>query len=142
MATETQTYTTIELLTPNGAEIRRASTAPARPARDDKIPLIDLTSLDGDLDARKRIAQHVRNAAQNTGFFYVQNHGIDHELIEDALTQAKAFFAQSPEQKELLSSKYIGFGFSYRGVSSSQINRTWSRDALPSSTLQAPDDYD
>jgi hypothetical protein len=99
MATETQTYTTIELLTPNGAEIRRASTAPARSPWDDKIPLIDLTSLDGDLDARKRIAQHVRNAAQNTGFFYVQNHGIDHELIEDALTQAKAFFAQSPEQK-------------------------------------------
>ncbi|KAL1653081.1 hypothetical protein SLS61_004327 [Didymella pomorum] len=119
-----------------------ACTQPAEAAPSVTCALKVGDALDGDLDARKRIAQHVRNAAQNTGFFYVQNHGIDHELIEDALTQAKAFFAQSPEQKELLSSKYIGFGVSYRGVSSSPINRTWSRDALPSSTLQAPDDYD
>ena len=130
MPTQTQTYTTIELLTPSGPEFRRVSTAPARPPRDDEIPLIDLTGLDGDLEARKRIAEHVRNAAENTGFFYVQNHGIDYELIEDALSQAKAFFAQSLEEKEVLSPEYIGFGVGYRGVSSSQINRTESRGAL------------
>lgn len=47
-----QTYIIIELLTPNGPEFRRVSTAPLRPPRDDEIPLVDLSSIDGDLDAR------------------------------------------------------------------------------------------
>lgn len=138
MATECQerfpvgeSFTTIELLTPKGPDFRRVSTAPARQPRDDEIPVIDLTGLDGDLEARNIIAEHVRKAAENTGFFYVQNYGIDEGLIEDALSQAKAFFAQPAEQKELLSPRNIGFGVGYRGVSSTQINRTESRGGSP-----------
>lgn len=125
--TESQTYTTIELLTPNGPDFRRVSTAPARPPRDDEIPLIDLSGIDGDLDARKHIAEHIRKAAENTGFFYVQNYGIDEALIERALSQAKAFFAQPLEKKEPLLPEHTGPGVGYRGVSSTQINRTESR---------------
>ncbi|KAF3041810.1 hypothetical protein E8E11_006892 [Didymella keratinophila] len=142
MATQAQNYATIELLTPNGAEFRRVSTAPARPPRDDEIPLIDLTDLDGDLEARKSIAECVRKAAENTGFFYVQNYGIDHALIEDALSQAKAFFAQSLEQKTLLSPEYIGFGVGYRGINSSQINRTESGDRKETLAIQYDARYD
>lgn len=124
---ETQTYTTIELLTPDGPEFRRVSTAPARPPRDDEIPIIDLRDIDGDLDARIHIAEHVRKAAENTGFFYVQNYGIDSSVVADALSQAKAFFVQPLEKKELLVPERIGPGVGYRGVGSSQINRTESR---------------
>jgi hypothetical protein len=56
MAIQTQEqYTTIELTAPNGSEFRRVSTASARPPQDGEIPLIDLTSLDGNLEARRRI---------------------------------------------------------------------------------------
>lgn len=47
-----QAYTIIELLTPSGPEFRRVSTAPVRPPRDDEIPLIDPSGINGDLDAR------------------------------------------------------------------------------------------
>lgn len=125
--TATQTYTTIELLTPNGPEFRRVSTAPARPPRADEIPLIDLSSIDGDTEARKKIAEDVRKAAENTGFFYIYNHGIAESLIQDALTEAEAFFAQPLDIKEKLLPKHTGPGVGYRGVSSTQINRTESR---------------
>lgn len=133
MATQIQErdYTTIELLTPYGPEFRRALKAPARPPRDDEIPIIDLAGLDGDLEAKKRIAERVQRAAENTGFFYVENHGIDQSLVDDALSQAKAFFAQSPEQKEQLLPKYPGLGVGYRGIRSTQINHAESRGASP-----------
>lgn len=124
-----QTYTTIELLTPSGAEYRRVSTAPARLPRADEIPLIDLGSIDGDIRDRKKIAEEVRKAAENTGFFYIHNHGIDESLIDNALTEAKAFFAQPLDMKRKLLPEHTGPGVGYRDVSSTQINRTESRGA-------------
>ncbi|KAH6612021.1 hypothetical protein C7974DRAFT_438206 [Boeremia exigua] len=140
--TAAQTYTTIELLTPNGPEFRRVSTAPARPPRSDEIPLIDLTNIDGNEEARERIAQEVRLAAENTGFFYVHNHGIDETLIQDALDQAKAFFAQPQSVKEKLLPEHTGPGVGYRGVSSTQINRTESRDRKETLAIQYDTRYD
>ncbi len=124
-----QTYTTIELLTPNGPEFRRVSTAPARPPRADEIPLIDLTNINDNIEARKKIAQEVRQAAENTGFFYIHNHGIDESLIQAALDETKAFFAQPLDMKEKLSRENTGPGMGYRAVNSTQINRTESRGA-------------
>lgn len=140
--TDAQTYTTIELLTPNGPEFRRVSTAPARPPRDEEIPLIDLGGIDGGLEAKTGIAEYVREAAENTGFFYIQNHGINESLIDEALRHAKAFFAQAPERKELLSPEYTGLGIGYRGVSSTQINRTESRGVFLITYVQARGDHD
>jgi isopenicillin N synthase-like dioxygenase len=129
--TTTQTYTTIELLTPHGPEYRRVSTAPARKPADDEIPVIDLSTLDGDLAARQTLAAKVRSAAENTGFFYVCNHGIPEEVIQGALERAQQFFAQSLEEKEKISPGAPGMdmamGSGYRGVSSTQINKTESK---------------
>ena len=95
MATETQTqersYTNIEMLTSNCPDLRRVSMTPDRPPRDDEIPLIELSGIEGDLETRKRIADCARKAAENTRFFCIQNYGIDHNLIEDALSQAEVF---------------------------------------------------
>ncbi|KAJ8111683.1 hypothetical protein OPT61_g5784 [Boeremia exigua] len=140
--TATQTYTTIELLTPNGPEFRRVSTAPARPPRADEIPLIDLTDIDGDAKARQQIAEEVRQAAENTGFFYIRNHGIDETLIQAALHQTKAFFAQPLDVKEKISSENTGPGMGYRAVNSTQINRTESRDRKETFAIQYDTRYD
>jgi isopenicillin N synthase-like dioxygenase len=116
-------YTQVELLTLSGPEFRRVSTAPPRQPTDDEIPIIDLASIDKDLEARKTIASKVRIAAENTGFFYIKNHGISEELIQKALSQAKAFFDQPIERKQLASSKSDG----WHGLGSSQINKTETR---------------
>jgi isopenicillin N synthase-like dioxygenase len=123
MATEVE-YTHIELLTLSGPDFRRVSTAPPRPPTDNEIPVIDLSSIDGDLEARKIIASKIRTAAENTGFFYIENHGIPEELIQRALSQAQAFFAQSDEAKELASSKRSAVSEGWHGLGTTQINKT------------------
>jgi isopenicillin N synthase-like dioxygenase len=85
----------------------------------------------GNLEARKAIAARVRTAAQNTGFFYIENHGIPEELIQDALAQAKAFFAQPLETKEKQNVKRASHADGWHGVGSSQINKTESRGEYP-----------
>ncbi|KAH8659884.1 hypothetical protein BX600DRAFT_414859 [Xylariales sp. PMI_506] len=125
----TVTYTEIELLTPKGPERRLVSTAPPRLPTADEIPLIDLTPINGDADARKQLAAKFKAAAENTGFFYIYNHGISDELIQSALTQAKSFFNQSLEEKEKIAyhksgEKLCGF----HGVGSTQINNKETRD--------------
>ncbi|KAF9693959.1 hypothetical protein EKO04_007884 [Ascochyta lentis] len=137
-----EAYTTIELLTPNGPEFRRVSTAPARQPRNEEIPLIDLGSINDDREVRKSIAEQVRKAAENTGFFYIYNHGIQDSLIQDALAQAKAFFEQRLEDKAKLLPEHTGPGVGYRGVSSTQINRTESRDRKETFAIQYDTRYD
>lgn len=126
MATTTE-YTQVELLTLHGPEFRRVSTAPPRLPTEDEIPIIDLSSIDDGVEARKAIASHVRSAAENTGFFYIKNHGISEELISRAHAVAQTFFGQTDEQKELVSHEKSGLADGYHGVGSTQINKTETR---------------
>ncbi|KAJ5382716.1 Oxoglutarate/iron-dependent dioxygenase [Penicillium concentricum] len=129
-------YTQVELLTLSGSEFRRVSTAPPRLPTEDEIPIIDLASIDRDLEARKIIASKVRVAAENTGFFYIKNHGISEELIQKALSQAKAFFDQPIEKKQLASSKTQKNADGWHGLGSSQINKTETRDRKETFSLR------
>ena len=100
------------------------STAPPRLPSDDEIPVIDLAGIDGDLDARTVLAGKIRAAAQNTGFFYVTNHGISEEMIASALTQAKAFFHQPQEEKEKVSNFKLMHMDGYHAVGTTQVNKS------------------
>lgn len=124
-------YTQVELLTLSGPEFRRVSTAPPRPPTEDEIPIIDLASVDKDLEARKSLASKVRAAAESTGFFYIKNHGISEELIENALSQAKAFFDQPIEKKQLASSKIQKNADGWHGLGTTQVNKTETRGNHP-----------
>lgn len=125
-------YTHVELLTLNGPEYRRVSTAPPRPPSDDEIPVIDLVGIDGDLDSRTVIAGKIRTAAQNTGFFYIKNHGISEDLIASALTQAKAFFHQPEEEKEKVSNFKLLHMDGYHAVGTTQVNKSETKGQTPS----------
>ncbi|KAJ5736318.1 uncharacterized protein N7483_001443 [Penicillium malachiteum] len=124
-------YTQVELLTLDGPAFRRVSTAPPRPATDEEIPIIDLSTIDGDLKAKETIATEVKAAAENTGFFYIKNHGISEELIERALTNARTFFEQTDEQKDLVFHAKFKNSVGYHGVGSSQINIKETKGLLP-----------
>lgn len=77
---------------------RRADEAP-RDCDPSEVPIIDLSGIWGDFESRKALAVTVRKAAENTGFFYIKNHGIPREVIESAFTQTKRFFAQDEDKK-------------------------------------------
>jgi isopenicillin N synthase-like dioxygenase len=115
-------YTYVELRTLNGPEYRRVSTQPPRLPTENEIPIIDLSPIDGDLQSRKELASQIRKAAQSTGFFYVKNHGLPEDLIGDALSQIKRFFAQSDEEKEKVSYHKSEVAEGYHGVGSTQVN--------------------
>jgi hypothetical protein len=120
----TQTYTTVELNTGTGPVYRKVSTAPPRKPTADEIPIIDLSEIDGSLENRVAIAAKIRKAAENTGFFYVSNHGIEEELIQRSLEKFKTFMAQPLDQKKRASSDKSGMGIGYKGLKSTQINRS------------------
>jgi len=66
----------------------------------DEIPIIDLKDLKSQDPAdRRRIADEVRDACIQVGFFYVVNHGIPEHMTEGALEMAKNFFSLPIEAK-------------------------------------------
>lgn len=63
------------------------------------LPVLDL-SLSNDPDTKPAFLDSLRNALLEVGFFYISNTGIDDSLIQDVITQGKAFF-DLPEEKKL-----------------------------------------
>lgn len=109
----------LELRTAYGPVYRDVSTKSPREARADEIPLIDISDINGNLQERRRLANVIKQASENTGFFYIKNHGISNDVIEGAQHAAKAFFNQPMEKKlEVSKSRSKHFnGYSTRGTS-------------------------
>ncbi|CAG9946870.1 unnamed protein product [Clonostachys rosea f. rosea IK726] len=67
----------------------------------EKIPVIDASRIWSDkLEDRKAVAEEIRDASRNIGFFYLINHGIDQDYATEVIDQAKRFFAL-PEEKKM-----------------------------------------
>jgi isopenicillin N synthase-like dioxygenase len=65
---------------------------PPKPAQ--AIPVIDLRpSFSTDPDARKRTAWDIHKACRETGFFYVANHNVPRQLLDDQMAFTRRFFA-------------------------------------------------
>ncbi|KAF9046252.1 2OG-Fe(II) oxygenase [Panaeolus papilionaceus] len=64
------------------------------------VPIIDLKNLrSADPVERRKLADEIRNACIQVGFFYVSNHGIPEEVITRTIEGAKAFFELPSETK-------------------------------------------
>ena len=58
-----------------------------------RIPVIDVSALAGrDEAAASRVADDIRRAAIEVGFFYVSHHGVPRDLVRATLMAAKYFF--------------------------------------------------
>ncbi|KAI6764095.1 hypothetical protein HG530_007884 [Fusarium avenaceum] len=121
-------FTTVQLMTPDGPVSRRVRCGEPRTPTLDEMPIIDLSTLDGDETARKALATKIKAAAENTGFFYVCNHGIPQDLIEGAVEQIKTFFDQSLEDKDRVAFDKAGKFCGYHGIGTTQINNKETRD--------------
>lgn len=63
------------------------------------IPLLDL-SLSRNPDTKPAFLESLREALLEVGFLYIKNTGIDDTLVQDVITQGKAFF-DLPDEKKL-----------------------------------------
>lgn len=81
----------------------------------DHIPIIDVSRIYSDnLEDRKAVAEEIRTASKEIGFFYMINHGIDAQYADGVMEQAKSFFALPEEKKMkvftgLVPNEYVGF---------------------------------
>ncbi len=73
--------------------------AAARPLPFSQIPVIDAGGLAGGSDLRE-IASEIHDAATRVGFFYLDNHGIAPDVIEQAFATSRTFFALPEAEKE------------------------------------------
>ena len=78
----------LELRTAYGPVFRDVLDTPPRDCTASEIPIIDVSPLySAQLSDRKALAGTIRAAAVNTGFFYIRNHGIPEETIDNAKKQ-------------------------------------------------------
>jgi len=78
-----------------------------------EVPVIDLSpSLGGDEAAMTALAENIRRACSEVGFFYIKNHGIAEELIDRAYSAAKRFFALPEAEKQ---ASHISKSLAHRG---------------------------
>ncbi len=81
----------------------------------DKIPVIDFGRfLHGDEAARHEIAQQIGDACRSSGFFYIENHGIDGDIFDCVYEQGARFFELDADEKM---KSYIGLNDRNRGYS-------------------------
>jgi isopenicillin N synthase-like dioxygenase len=74
----------------------------------DAIPVIDFAAMQGeDLHSaslsqrrdRQQVADQLRDACTQVGFFYVKNHGVPQAVIDEAFAEAQRFFALPLSEK-------------------------------------------
>ncbi|KAJ7268053.1 hypothetical protein C8J57DRAFT_354178 [Mycena rebaudengoi] len=57
------------------------------------VPVIDLSNISSaDPAIRRTLVDEIRHACINVGFFYVKNHGIPEEIIQETLAMMRKFF--------------------------------------------------
>ncbi|KAF9533183.1 hypothetical protein CPB83DRAFT_758302 [Crepidotus variabilis] len=66
----------------------------------DEIPVIDIKAAFGDNEeARRELADLIRDACINVGFFYIKSHGIPEEIIDNTIAVAREYFSLPEETK-------------------------------------------
>lgn len=118
----------LELATAYGPAYRDVLKTPPRDCDPSEVPVIDLSGIYSDLASRQALAATVRRAAENTGFFYIRNHGIPGATIDAALAQAKVFFAQPEAAKRGVATARSRFFNGWTERRGSRISPTESRD--------------
>lgn len=127
MASQTETRelptTTLRLASPNGPVTRTILQTPLRDALVSEIPVIDVSGIFSDsLDARKTVASKIHDAATNTGFFYIKNHGISTDLTDASGAAMLDFFRQDLDIKMRAVSTNSKYSNGYRAPDTQRIN--------------------
>ncbi|KAK7989935.1 hypothetical protein PG989_010250 [Apiospora arundinis] len=136
MATTGEIPTTQLLISSgNGPVARTVLQTPLRDAEPSEIPVIDVSSLCKDsstLADRQAVARQIRDAATNTGFFYIAQHGIPAPTTAAAHAAVLDFFRQPVETKMQASINRSARFNGYKPAATQRINPFESVDVRES----------
>jgi isopenicillin N synthase-like dioxygenase len=83
----------------------------------DSIPIIDVSSLEEDDDrALRDVADQIRAACTQVGFFHVRNHGVVESVVDKASETAKQFFALLLDDKQRVAVNQLNRAFMKIGI--------------------------
>jgi isopenicillin N synthase-like dioxygenase len=71
------------------------------------LAVIDLSTFDHSSEDRARLAEKLRDAAHNTGFWVVTGHGITDEEVNRHLSICQAFYKIPMEEKRQYPSNFV-----------------------------------
>ncbi|PMD50074.1 2OG-Fe(II) oxygenase superfamily protein [Hyaloscypha bicolor E] len=118
-----------------GPVSRNVNRAAARDPRPGEISVIDVSRIFSDkLSDRQAVADKVRKACKDIGFFYVTNHGIPDSVAKAAVDSTLEFFRQPLEIKQEVHFDHEIEG--YTGRNNEQINKTEPIDTYEKFKLQ------
>lgn len=64
-----------------------------------QLPIINISDLTGELELRRSVAEKIRKACCEFGFFYITGHSVDEALQKRLETLSREFFAEPLERK-------------------------------------------
>ncbi|BBC73816.1 2OG-Fe(II) oxygenase [Altererythrobacter sp. B11] len=98
------------------------------PAAD--LPIIDFApARSGDKEGLRLVAGQIGAAAREIGFFYLRDHGVAEELVDETYAAAAAFFALPSSAKEALSIARVGNNRGYAGFGTESLDPATLADA-------------
>lgn len=125
----TTTTAKLRLSSGNGPVYRTVLRTPLRNADPSEIPVIDVSGIfSADAGARVAVAQQVRAAATNNGFFYIKNHSIPEAVTDEACAACLDFFRQPADVKARADSAKSLYFNGYKGPKTQRINPSESVD--------------
>ncbi|RFU74693.1 hypothetical protein TARUN_7563 [Trichoderma arundinaceum] len=143
MATEPVATTQLRLASPNGIITRTVLRTALRDALSSEIPVIDISPMfSPSLGERQAVAQQVRAAALNMGFFYIKNHGIPAAVTQDAYEACLAFFRQDMQTKMRADSNGARWENGYRAPNTQRLNPYEGIDVRESFSYRYDPRYD
>ncbi|MDL2409458.1 2-oxoglutarate and iron-dependent oxygenase domain-containing protein [Rhizobium calliandrae] len=103
------------------------------------LPILELSRFYGTSEDRRAFIAELRGVLHEHGFFYLQNHGVDPNLIGDVMATAKRFFALPLEEKlkiEMVKSPHFR-GYNRAGQERTRGEQDW-REQLDINTESTP----
>ena len=93
------------------------------------LPIIDVGGLyTGSPDASRAVAQEMRVACRDTGFFYVSNHGLDTAFLDETFAQSRRFFELPLPDKERIDLAKSPISRGYEPIGGQQLDLDAARD--------------
>ncbi|MBT5191360.1 MAG: isopenicillin N synthase family oxygenase [Rhodospirillaceae bacterium] len=91
-----------------------------------EIPILDLGDfLAGKPGALAAIAKELQYAAENVGFFFIQNHGVPQDLVDATFDASRRFHALPDAEKMALKANQHNIGYMGHGASVSRASQVY-----------------
>ncbi len=94
----------------------------------DTLPIVDLAPLGEGEAGLDKVAAAIGAACRDVGFFYAVNHGVKRDLMDEAFSEARRFFALPLADKEAIAMRIVGGNRGYSALLGEALDPTRGAD--------------